>query len=93
MVIGSRKPKRVSKSPCKCRIGMGRGCPRKENGPRMPKKAQRGRNGPRKPVSNEMGQGSPSSMNANPMTMPGHCNQVKEEHTADPKEVQQARIK
>ena len=27
-----------------------------------------------------------SSMNADPMTMLGHCNQVKEKHTAGPKE-------
>ena len=69
------------------------------NGLRMPKErkwakdVQGGRNGLRNPVSNEMGQGSPSSMNADPMTMLGHCNQVKEEHTTDPKEAQQARIK
>ena len=49
------------------------------------KDAQGGRNGPRKPVRNEMGQGSPSSMNANLITMLGHCNQVKEEYTTDPK--------
>ena len=49
------------------------------------KDAQGGRNGPRKPVRNEMGQGSPSSMNANLITMLGHCNQVKEEYTTGPK--------
>ena len=53
MVIGSGKPKKVSKSPWECRI---------RNGPRMSKKrkwaedAHEERNGPRKPVSNGMGQ-------------------------------------
>ena len=37
-VIGSRKPKGVSKSPWEHRIRKGRGCPRKVNGPKMPKK-------------------------------------------------------
>ena len=59
---------------------MGRGCPR-------------GSKGPRKPVSKGMDQGSPSSMNADPMTLLGHYNQVKEEHIAGPKEAQQTRIK
>ena len=69
------------------------------NGPRMPKErkwaedAQGGRNGPRKLVSKGMGQESPSSMNADPVTMLGHCNQVKEEHTSGLKEPQQAQIK
>ena len=69
------------------------------NGLRMPKErkwaedAQGGSKGPRKPVSKGMDQGSPSGMNADPMTLLGHCNQVKEEHTAGPKEAQQTRIK
>ena len=36
IVIGTEKPKKVSKSPWKCRIGMGQRCLRKESGPRMP---------------------------------------------------------
>ena len=43
------------------------------------------RNGPRKPVSNGMGRGNLSSMNADPMTMLGHCSQVKEKHIGGPK--------
>ena len=94
-MIGPGKPKKVSKNPWECRIGMGRGCPRKENGPRMLKEEEmgRGRNGSRKPISNEMGQGSPSSMNADLMIMLGRCNQVKEKHTTSPKEAQQAQVK
>ena len=57
------------------------------------KDAQGGRNGLRMPVSNGMGQGSASSMNADPMTMLGRCNQVKEKHTTSPKKVQQALVK
>ena len=49
------------------------------------KDAQGGRNGPRKPVSNGIGRGNPINMNADPMTMLGHCNQVKEEYTTGPK--------
>ena len=37
-VIGSGKPKRVSKSPWGRRIRKGQGCPRKVNGPRMPRR-------------------------------------------------------
>ena len=37
-VIESGKPKRVSKSPWGCRIRKGRGCPRKVNGPRTPRR-------------------------------------------------------
>ena len=44
------------------------------------------RNGPRKPVSNGMGQGNLSSMNADPMTMLGHYNQVKEKYATSSKE-------
>ena len=80
MVIEPGKPKRVSKSPWECKVGMGQECLRKESGPRMPKEE-------------EMGRGSPSSMNVDPMTMLGHFNQVKEKHTASPKEAQQARVK
>ena len=56
MVIGPKKPKRVSKSPWECRIG---------NEPRMPKErkwtedAQGRRNGPKEPTSNVMGQERP----------------------------------
>ena len=32
-----------------------------------------------------MGRGNLSSMNADPMTMLGHCSQVKEKHTGGPK--------
>jgi len=46
MVSGPRKPKKVSKIPWERRIRMDQECPRKGNGPRMPKKE-------------EMGQGSP----------------------------------
>ena len=35
-----------------------------------------------------MGQESPSSMNEDLIAMMGHHNQVKEEHTAGPKEAQ-----
>ena len=42
MAIGSEKPKRVSKNPCKCGIRMDRGCSRKGNGLRMPKKEEMG---------------------------------------------------
>jgi len=55
-VIGPRKPKRVSKSPCECRIGkwakdaqgmqMGRGCPRRK---KWAKEAHKQCNGLRKP--------------------------------------------
>ena len=41
-VIGSRKLKRVSKNLWECRIGMGQGCPRKENGLRMHKEKEMG---------------------------------------------------
>ena len=37
-VIGLRKPKGVSKSLWEHKIRKGRGCPRKVNGPRMPKR-------------------------------------------------------
>ena len=37
-VIGSRKPKRVSKGPWKAGSENGRGSPRKANEPRMPKR-------------------------------------------------------
>ena len=46
MVIGLEKPKRVSKNPWECKVGMGQECLRKESEPRMPKEE-------------EMGQGSP----------------------------------
>ena len=55
------------------------------------KDAQGGRNGLRMPVSNGMGQGSASSMNADPMTMLGRCNQVKEKHTTSPKKASKHR--
>ena len=71
MVIGLRKPKRLSKGSWECRIGMGRGCLREGNGPRMPKK-------------DEMGQGSleamewakeeQNSMNTSLMVILGHWN-------------------
>jgi len=54
---------------------------------------QGGRNGPRKPVSNGMSKGNPSGMNADPMTMLGHCNQVKEKHVVGLKEAHQAWVK
>ena len=54
------------------------------------KDAQGGRNGLRMPVSNRMGQGSPSSINADPMTTLGRCNQVKEKHITSPKKAEQA---
>ena len=41
-VIGLGKPKGVSKSPWGCRIRKGRGCPRKVNGPRTPKRKKMG---------------------------------------------------
>ena len=75
MVTGPEKLKRVSKNSCECRI---------EIGPRMPNERKR----PREPTSNVMGQESPSSMNEDPIAMMGHHNQVKEEHTAGPKEAQ-----
>ena len=34
-----------------------------------------------------------SSMSINPMTILGHCNQLREEYTVGPKEAQQAWIK
>ena len=86
MEIGSGKPNRVSKNLWECRIGIGR-MPKER---KWAKDAQGGRNGLRMLVSNGMGQGSPSSMNADPMTMLGRCNQVKEKHTTSPKKVQQA---
>ena len=46
MVIGPGKPKRISKNSWECRIGVGQGCPRKENGPRMPKEEEMGRGSP-----------------------------------------------
>ena len=55
-VIGLGKLKRVSKNTWECRIRkwvedaqgkqMGRGCPRKANGPRMPKKKEMGQRSP-----------------------------------------------
>ena len=42
----------------------------------------------KEPTSNVMGQESPSSMNEDLIAMMGHHNQVKEEHTAGPKEAQ-----
>ena len=86
MEIGSGKPNRVSKNLWECRIGIGR-MPKER---KWAKDAQGGRNGLRMLVSNGMGQGSPSSMNANPMTMLGRCNQVKEKHTTSLKKSQQA---
>ena len=41
-VIGPGKLKRVSKGSGEFRIGMGRGCPRKGNRPRMPKEEEMG---------------------------------------------------
>ena len=73
MVTGPEKSKRVSKNSCECRI---------EIGPRMPNERKR----PREPTSNIMGQESPSSMNEDPIAMMGHHNQVKEKHTAGPKD-------
>ena len=75
IVTGPEKSKRVSKNSCECKI---------ENGLRIPNE----RNKPREPTSNVIGQESPSSMNEDPIAMMGHHNQVKEEHTTDPKEAQ-----
>lgn len=46
MIIGSEKPKRVSKSPWECRVGMGQGCLGKESGLRMPKEEKMGQESP-----------------------------------------------
>ena len=88
MEIGSGKPNRVSKNLWECRIGIGR-MPKER---KWAKDAQGGRNGLRMPVSNRMGQGSPNSMNADPMTMLGRCNQVKEKHTTSPKKASKHRL-
>ena len=50
-------------------------------------------NGPKKPISNEWDKKDQSSMSINPMTILGHCNQLREEYTIGPKEAQQAWIK
>ena len=57
------------------------------------KDAQGERNGPKEPISNVMGKKAQSIMSINPMTILGHCNQLREEHATGPKEAQQVRVK
>ena len=69
---------------------MDRGCPRKANGPRMPKEKEMGQ---RSPQAMQWVKKAQDGMGINSMAILGHCNQLREEHAAGPKEAQQARVK